>query len=90
MVDGRDENPYILRSTQRYGEDGERVYSDMPDGTWWQELDAAIGDSGHVFPVSFYIDETYLTGRGSQTAKPVYVQTGGDVDFMLCAAWLCC
>jgi len=71
--------------SQRLDEKGGRLYSDLPDGTWWEKLDEALGDSAHVFPVSFYVDETYLTGTGSQTAKPIFVQTGVRAVIVLSA-----
>jgi hypothetical protein len=64
-----------------------RVFKYLSDGTWLEGVEREInggkrnwaedkGPPRKVFPLGIYIDETYLTGSGSKTAKPVYATAG--------------
>ncbi len=57
-----------------------RIYEHLSDGTWWEDTEHEIngekGGTRRVFPITVYLDETYLTIAGSRTAKPVFAYAG--------------
>ena len=52
------------------------MYEHLHEGTWWEEAEKALPRESRVFPIIIYVDETHVTARGSQSAKPVFVQAG--------------
>lgn len=52
----------------RYDDEGVRIYSELYDSKWWEKAEEMCYVlHARIFPISIYLDETFLTGSGSQT-----------------------
>lgn len=82
LVNPKDPDCFVTESCERLNDDGERLLRDLQDGSVWNKLDEELLETfgeGHrhrIFPIMIYLDETHLTQKGTQTAKPIFVSTG--------------
>ena len=82
---GKPENihwdPKLVQTKSKNGVPSERAYdSDIASGQWFHRTSLKLGADKKMVVVNIFSDGTNVTGSGSQSAHPVYVQIGNFVE----------
>ena len=67
---------FMLDVSVEENEEGDRLYSELNTGLWWEHALSDVPEGATLLPLIFYTDKTWLSLKGKHTVQPIAMTLG--------------